>query len=150
MSDSPMTTPPREPEIEFMGKLAHGMVLIVRVALWGGGVCALVYGFQQMLDPTPSPQVPGLETHSDRGAVWIALGLPLVIGAKRILKKGPAAILILTIFVALWFGPMLLENDSPYGYILRLFATLISLMSVLVWRTVWRLTLPDPEAPASS
>ncbi len=145
MSDAPMPTPPREPEIEFLGMLARGMVRLVRVALWCGGAYALVYGFQQMLDPSTTPEVPGFESHSDRGAVWFALALPLVVPAKWVLEKGPMTLGMLTIFVTLWFAPMLLSNDSPYGYILRLFATLISLMSILVWRTVWRLTLPDPK-----
>lgn len=140
-----MPTPPREPEIEFLGKLARGLVQIVRVVLWCGGVYALVYGFQQMLDPAPVKQVPGFESHSDLGAVWIALGLPLVIPTKWTLQKNRVAMVMLAVFVTLWFGPMLLENDSPYGFILRLFATLISFLSVLVWRTVWRLTQPDSK-----
>ena len=42
--------------------------------------------------------------------------------------------------------PVCFENDSPYGYILRMFATLISFLSMLVWRTLWRLTQPDDAA----
>lgn len=145
MSNAPLPPPPREPEIEFLGKLARGLVRIVRVALWGGGVYALVYGFQQMADPPTSAALAASAAHYDRGAVWIALGLPLVVPTQWLLSKQTSAKVLLAIFVVLWFAPMLLENDSPYGYILRLFATLISVLSVLVWRTVWRLTQPDHE-----
>ena len=140
-----MPTPPREPEIELLGKLAHGMLLVIRAALWGGGVFALAQGFQQMVDPE-QPDLLSMAAHSDQGAVWIAVGLPLAVPSRWILTWGRAAKIMLAILAVLWFAPLWLENDSPYGYVLRMFATLISVLSMLVWRTLWRLTQAENKA----
>jgi len=140
-----MPPPPREPEIEILGMIAHGALALIRVVFFGAGVWAIVYGIQKMREPLLSPG-PGLATvalPSAAGTVWLALGLPLILRCKWMFTKGALQWSLLVILALMWFVPMGLNDDSPYGYILRMFATLVSILSLLVWRTLWRLTEPD-------
>jgi hypothetical protein len=146
MSETPMPKPPREPEIEFMGKVARRVILLLRVAFFSAGALAIGHGLQEMAATGSADSLPPMQAHNDRGVVWIALGLPLVVPSRWILSKTRALKAMLAVFALLWFVPVCFENDSPYGYILRMFATLISFLSMLVWRTLWRLTQPDDAA----
>lgn len=140
-----MPPPPREPEIEFMGKVAHGVLALIRVVFFGAGVCAIVYGVQKMGEPpeNPPPALGSTGLPSAAGTVWLTLGLPLIVRCNWIFTKGATRWVLLAISALLWFAPMGLDDDSAYGYILRMFATLVSFLTLLVWRTLWRLTEPD-------
>ncbi|MFN3242838.1 MAG: hypothetical protein ACE37K_15160 [Planctomycetota bacterium] len=144
--DTPET--PREPEIELLGKLARGGLFVIRMALLAAGVAALGYGLKKTLTIGDGWAWGGLEfrsTPSAAGFVWMTVGLPLALPANTLLNRGmPQAALLLT-SAAMWFGPMALADDSAYGWILRLFATLVAFLCLVVWRTLWRLTEMEPR-----
>jgi len=146
MSDAPMPTPPREPEIEFMGKLARCALRIIRAAFFGAGTYAVVFGCQQLFGSEAAASLPPTQAHWDRGVVWIALGVPLMLPNRWLFTQSRARIALIVGFAALWFAPVWFANDSPYGFILRMFATLVAFLTMLVWRTLWRLTQPDNPA----
>lgn len=136
----PHHAPPREPEIELLGRIARRGLWVLRRVLWIAGAVGVVYGVSMMIavdavpdpDPAPLPKGPAL------GFVWICAGWPPIarvgwlFGRGRWLALGFAALL--------WAGPSLLASDPEYGFILRFFATLIACVTLLVWRTLWRLT----------
>ena len=144
---------PREPEIELLGKLARGGLFAARLVLLCAGAAALVYGLKKTWiegDGWSWQDVALRSVPSASGSVWIAVGLPLALPADALLVRGLRQVALLLVSVGLWFGPMLLEDDSEYGYILRLFATLIAFLCLVVWRTLWRLTdtgLPRSDDP---
>ena len=55
------------------------------------------------------------------------------------LRRSVRQVALLSVSLALWFLPVALGDDSDYGYILRIFATLVAFLSLAVWRTLWRL-----------
>jgi hypothetical protein len=134
---------PREPEIELLGKLARGFLFAARAALAAAGVASLAFGLVKSLTDGASWQPGELVWRAEpsaAGAVWVTLGLPLVLPAATLLRRGGGQVALLLASAALWFGPSSLEDDSDYGYILRIFATLVSFLCLVVWRTLWRLT----------
>lgn len=142
MTDEPMPTPPREPEIEFMGRVLHEALRLVRGAFWVGGVAALVYGYQKFVAPYEDPPVDPSNAvlPSAVGTIWFTLGMPLVLPTCWLLKKRSACIGMAIVYPLMWFVPMSLPDDSPYGFILRLFTTTVAFSTLLVWRTLWQLT----------
>ena len=134
---------PREPEIEVLGKLARGGLFCVRAAFLLAGAAALLYGLKRTLATGDGWQFGAFEWRaapSASGAVWLALGLPLALPADCLLRKGRGQAALLSASVALWFAPIALADDSDYGYVLRMFATLVAFLCLAVWRTLWRLT----------
>jgi hypothetical protein len=51
----------------------------------------------------------------------------------------------LAVGALLWFAAALLPGEREYGFVLRMFASLVACLTLLVWRTLWRLT--QPPAP---
>lgn len=158
MSDAEMPTPPREPEIEFLGKCARIGLRVLRTVLWLGGVAALSYGCCKAYDPefrlwfqpqVPDPFAADPTFPSALGMVWITVGIPLVARANWLLSPKRGLTVVLGVSVVLWFGTMLLADDTRYGFILRMAATLIAFVCLLVWRTLWRLT-PEGSEPIGS
>ena len=154
MSASEEEQEPREPEIELLGKLARGGLWTVRAAFVAAGLAALAYGLKKTLatgDGWAWGHLQWLATPSAAGAVWLTLGLPLALPADLLLNRGRARAALLLTAAGLWFAPMALSDDSDYGYILRMFATLVSFLCLIVWRTLWQLTstgLPsESDAP---
>ena len=134
---------PREPEIELLGKLARGGLFAVRLAFLCAGAASLAYGLKKSLtagDGWDWQQFAWRSAPSAAGALWVTLGLPLVLPADCLLRRGRAQTALLLTTALLWFGPMALGDDSDYGYVLRLFATLVAFLCLVVWRTLWRLT----------
>jgi len=153
MSDAQVPQPPREPEIEFLGKLAHGALVVARIVLALAGIAAICYGCWQayygsawpLVAPDSEVPTPAGSSPAGSSIVWFTVGLPLVVPADCWLTKNRYRPWLLGISAVLWFAPSLIGDATQYGYILRMFATLIAVMSLLVWRTLWRLT----EQPAT-
>ncbi|MFT4515819.1 MAG: hypothetical protein ACI91B_004540 [Planctomycetota bacterium] len=151
MTDEPMPVPPREPEIEFLGRVAHEGLRLLRVAFWIGGAAALAYGYEQFMAPYVDPAT---SSHSNPvlpaalGTIWFTLGLPLVLPTCWLLRKRWACISMAILYALMWFAPMGLPDESPYGFILRFFTTAVAFSSLLVWRTLWYLTNPNPRPAA--
>ena len=134
---------PREPEIELLGKLARAGLFVIRVVFLVAGVTAVLYGLKRTFvegDGWAWGDFAWRATPSASGAVWLTLGLPLAAPASAMLDRGWARRALLLTSAALWVGPAALGDDSDYGYILRLFATLVAFLCLFVWRTLWRLT----------
>lgn len=47
---------------------------------------------------------------------------------------------------ALWFSASLLPDDVEYGYLLRVFGSVMACLVLLVWRTLWGLTASSTPA----
>lgn len=142
-SDESGEATPREPEIELLGKLARGFLFAARAALAAAGAAAVAFGLVKSLTDGAGWEPGTLAWRAEpsaAGAVWVTLGLPLVLPAATLLRRGLGQVALLLASVALWFGPSSLGDDSDYGYILRMFATLVSFLCLVVWRTLWRLT----------
>ncbi len=142
--------PPREPEIELLGKLARIGLFAIRVAMFVAGTAALAYGLTKSLTSGDGWEWLSLEWRarpSAAGAVWLTVGLPLVLPANVLLDRGLPQAALLGLSAVMWFMPWTLGDDSEYGYILRLFATLVAFLCLVVWRTLWRLTTPSLPTP---
>ncbi|MFK7742690.1 MAG: hypothetical protein AB8H80_20425 [Planctomycetota bacterium] len=140
-SELPLT--PREPEIEFLAKFARLGLRILRVVLWLAGVAAIAYGALRLALPEADLGL-GLRISDATGElliapefVWFCAGLLLVLPVRWTLGRG--AWLIYGISTLLWFVPIALPGEQEYGFILRMFASLAATLSLLVWRTLWRL-----------
>ena len=141
--------PPHEPEIEALGRVAHGFLWLVRRVLWLAGLCGVgvglchcwleegAYGLWRWLHGEGA----GLTFRtmpSAHGAVWLCLGFPALLPVDWTFGRGRW--LVLAISAVLWFGAMTLPDDHRYGYVLRIVATFVVAATLLVWRTLWRLT----------
>ena len=144
----PVVQTPREPEIEFFGKVVRLFLTAARWVLFCAGSFAVAVGVYWLVQdartavsnenqanastayPETTPQLMGF--------VWICAGLPLLLpvgwlfGRGRWIAAGIAALL--------WFGPIVCPLDHRYGFVLRFAASLIACATLLVWRTLWRLT----------
>ncbi len=131
-----LSPPPREPEIEALGRIARRAIRTIRTVLWLGGAVAVGFGLYQALGQ-PAAAV------SARGFVWTCVGLPLLAPVPWLFGRGrwPA----LAAGALLWFGPSLLPDDPEYGFVLRFFASLVACLTLLVWRTLATLGASDPS-----
>jgi hypothetical protein len=125
--------PPREPEIEALGRAARAFLVVLRAAFWLAGAVAIGFGAMRTVHPELS----------SRGAVWLCVGVPLVLPIGWTFGRGKVPLLVAGVLV--WFGAGLLPQNENWTWILRPFASLVAVASLLVWRTLWRLT-PEPTA----
>ena len=133
MRQDATTTTPREPEIEFLGRIVRIALRGIRVVLWLAGVAGVVVCVQRMV----------VEGQLAPSAVWLCPGLLLITPIAW--HRGRRLGILLAIGALLWFGPIALPDDTSWGFVLRMFATLIAFLTLFVWHTLWRLT----EAPAA-
>lgn len=143
MPPAPNATPPHEPEIEALGRAAHGFVWLLRRAFWLGGLGGVGYGLWRCwadegagwtwVAPYHLMTIP-----SAKGVVWLCLGFPALLPVDWTFGRGRW--ILLAISAALWFGAMTLPDDHRYGFVLRITATFVVAATLLVWRTLWRLT----------
>jgi len=146
-------------------------LMVVRVVLWAAGAAAIGWGvwklffetsnvglisFSNLLDGeysddreltgeelrviTSKARELGLIESAAAQFVWFCPGIPLVLPADTFFTR--RRWWLLGASAALWFAPMLLDDDSPYGYLLRMFATLSAFLTLFVWRSLWKLTKP--------
>src|SRR5262245_29847136 len=77
--------PPREPEIELLGRIARRALWVLRRVLWIGGAVAIGYGIRMMVvaddAPAPAPDAGELPKGPALGFVWICAGLPALVRA---------------------------------------------------------------------
>jgi hypothetical protein len=141
---------PREPEIEAMARAARGFMWVLRLAFWIGGSQAVLFGLERSFTPDQPPFEGALPVGVPNalGAVWLCLGFPALLPIDWLFGRGRWC--ALAISVALWFGPMLLDGDHRQGFLLRIVATFVVVVSLLVWRTLWRLTSPTPPANSAT
>ncbi len=138
--------PPREPEIEALGRAAHGFLWLLRRVFWIAGAIFAGYGAARCGNAEWTFHTPYTNTAQVHGFTWLCVGLPLL--ARCDWLFGRTRWLALAIAAALWFGPGVMQDDHTFGFILRIFATVVAYATLLVWRTVWRLT-ERTDAPAS-
>src|SRR5262245_36004903 len=140
---------PREPEIEFLGRLARGVLAMLRLLLFVAGIVAIVLACYLAASPpapmTPHEAVPPLQQRIAFNFVWVCAGVPLVLPSRWLFRRGRWKALALGL--ALWFGPMLLDGDHPYGFLIRMFASFVACVTLLVLRTL-RTLGAEPTAPA--
>lgn len=128
---SPPTTP-SEPEIQTLRRIARLGLMAIRLLFWLIGANALYTG---LFGP---PEWTGLEWETTHLFVFACAGLPLVLPASW--WMGRRWWLALLVGCAMWFLPMLADTDHQYGFLLRIFATGVACATIVVWRTLWRLT----------
>lgn len=131
-------TNPAEPEIQFLRRVARVGLLAIRLLFWLLGAAALYTG---LLGP---PAWTGLSWETTHLFVFACAGLPLVLPTSTWL--GRHWWLWALVACLMWFAPMLRESDHRYGFVLRMFAMTVGCATMVVWRTLWRLT----AAPAVS
>jgi hypothetical protein len=131
MQSPPTGNPPHEPEIEALGRAAHGFLWLVRRVFWLAGLGGVAYGLWRCW--ADHGAVP-----SAKGVVWVGLGFPALLPVGWTFGRGRW--LVLAVSAVLWFGAMALPDDHRYGFVLRIVATFVAAATLLVWRTLWRLT----------
>jgi hypothetical protein len=143
------TTPaePREPEIEFLGKVARIGLAAIRVVFWVAGAGALVIGVVRIVIPEPlflfDAGPLNEPSRIAQHVVWLCPGLLLVTPVEWTFGRGRWPMLAAS--ALLWLVPIWLPGEADYGFVLRMFGTLIAFLTLAVWRTLWRLT--DRGAP---
>ena len=141
------TAPPREPEIEALGRAGYAFLWLLRRLFWLAGAIAVTYGIARCSNAEWTFTTPFSPTSQVHGFVGLCLGLPLI--ARIDWWFGKTRWLALGIAAALWFAPSAMRDDHTFGFILRMFATLVACAPLLVWRTLWRLTEPtNADAPS--
>ena len=145
-----MTPPvePREPEIEFLGRLARRVLTLLRLALFVAGLVAIAAACYITASPpaaaTLHEVVPPLQQRIAYNFVWVCAGVPLLLPSRWLFRAGRWQALALGL--VLWFGPMLLDGDHAYGFLIRMFASFVACVTLLVLRTLRSLGA-DPTAP---
>ena len=122
MQPPPPARPPHEPEIEALGRIAHGFVWLVRRVFWLAGAGGVVLGLWICwIEPGV---VDGLwrclrgegadltlrSMPSAQGVVWLCLGFPALLPVGWTFGRGRW--LVLAVSAALWFGAMALPEDK--------------------------------------
>ena len=149
----PPANPPHEPEIEALGRAAHGFLWLVRRVFWLGGLGGVGYGVWRCWADHGSglwfyAPYSALTVPSAKGVVWLCLAFPALLPVSWTFGRGRW--LVLAVSAALWFGAMTLPDDHRYGFVLRIVATFVAAASLLVWRTLWRLTSAAAAARRSA
>lgn len=139
------TTPPREPEIEFLGKIVRFALVAFRAATVTAGAVAVVHALVGIFAPAVVPGAIGigfdaLPTTAPIAPcfVWLCVGIPPLLPIRWLFGRGRW--LMLSVGLALWSVPHWLEGDAEYGYLIRFFASLVALSVLVVWKTIFALT----------
>lgn len=153
----PNVAPPREPEIEFLAKVVRFALLALRFAAGTAGVVAIAFGVATITGVRAvNPYVPaspndgsisGPVTATAPDVVWLCIGIPLVLPIAFTFGRGRWPLLALG--ALLWFGPMALDGDHPWGWLIRVFASLVACSVLFVWKTLWSLTQRTIAPPAA-
>lgn len=140
---------PREPEIEFLGRIASRVLALLRVVLFVAGIVAIAAACYLTANPpaatTQHEGIPALQERIANNFVWVCAGLPLLLRSRWLFGSGRWQ--ALAVGLVLWFGPMLLDGDHAYGFLIRMFASFVTCVTLLVLRTLRTLTA-NPAAPA--
>ncbi|MFO1077206.1 MAG: hypothetical protein U1E73_05715 [Planctomycetota bacterium] len=142
MSDDPHHVP--EPEIA----VAARVVRIALVALRGIGVMlgflALAGAVWTTIDPIPiysePASVPPLPTLIARELTFVCFGLPLVLPTALVFGRWRWP--LLGIGAVLWLAPIPWDGDTPFVFLLRVFASVVAVSILAVWRVLFGLTRP--------
>ncbi|HZN39052.1 MAG TPA: hypothetical protein VFD82_09620 [Planctomycetota bacterium] len=141
MTESPVGQP-REPEIEFLGRLASRALTLLRLVLFVAGIVAITAACYLTASPpaatTQHEGIPALQQRIANNFVWVCAGLPLLLRSRWLFGAGWWKALALGL--VLWFGPMLLDGDHAYGFLIRMFASFVACVTLLVLRTLRTLT----------
>lgn len=138
---------PHEPEIEVLARLARMALLGIRFALWTAGAVAIGYSVCMVLSPaaaappdydTATPAAPGVLEPRTTYLVWLCAGLPLVARAQWLFSR--RWWLALAVGAVAWFAPSLADADHDYAWGIRMFASLVAFVTLVVWRVLWSLT----------
>lgn len=145
MPSDDLPLPPREPEIEALGRIARRGLWLARIVLWLGGLASATLGVLRMVAPelgpdiglAPPNELPGGGHAIAPEFVWFCPALVLLLPVEWTFFRGRWIVLGLS--ALLWIVPIWLPGDHEYGYVLRVFGTLIAFLTMLVWRTLWGL-----------
>lgn len=108
------------------------------------GLAAIAGAIYTVFDPVPvysdDDAIPSLQTLIAQQMTLLCIGLPLALPHEWSIGRGWRWALALGLVA--WFGPMFLEGDWAYGFALRMFASLVAVSVLAVWRTLFSLTRP--------
>jgi hypothetical protein len=145
-TETPPVLTPRDPEIEILGKVvrvflraARAVLALVGAIVIAGSIYVVLHPETVMSEQEPIPPLPALVAFN---LVWWCLGIPFLLPVKFLFGRGRWPLLV--VGGALWFGPMLLEGDHSYGYLIRFFASLVAVSVLFVWKSVFALTRATP------
>jgi hypothetical protein len=143
--NAPLPGAPREPEIELLARIARRGLIAARCVLFVAGLGAIA--FAVIAAGGHAATAPGAEDSAAarvaHHAVWVCAGLPLLLRTDWLLGRGRLP--MLGVGIVLWFGPAAVDGDHEYGFVLRMFASLVACATLLVWRTVFALTRRQPN-----
>lgn len=139
-----MTTPrPAPPRTELNGLRRASIVVLQAIRLAGGLLGLAVTGLVcwQVVQETSVLSGNALPRHEAlvHAALGCSFGLPLLL---PLLWLRRLALWLLPLFAVLWFGPIWLPDLSPYGFILRVFATGVAITALVLWNLLLSLTSP--------
>ncbi|MCA8976313.1 MAG: hypothetical protein KDC98_16460 [Planctomycetes bacterium] len=143
------TTPlpaPREPEIETLGRVVRVALWTLRRIAWLGGAAAVAWAVFLFVsapdEPYAAPGVGGPHELVGMGIAWLCLGIPLLSRADWLFGRGRW--LMFAGGAVLWFVPGFLLDEHELMFLLRVFASLVAIAVLAVWRTLYALTKPEP------
>jgi len=133
--------PPREAEIEVLGKVVRVGLLALRGVLILAAMAATVVGLIGIVHPPSS-----IIRLGDGGEpmtrapmfTLLCIGIPPLLPIRWLFGRGRWPMLV--VGAILWFLPMWLDGDHEYGWLLRFFATVVALSVLVVWKTIFALT----------
>jgi hypothetical protein len=133
--------PPHEPEIELLRRAARLGLVVIRAAFWLAGALAVYTG---LFGP---PRWTGIEWPATHLFVFACIGVPLLLPTSWWL--GRRWRWALAAGCLMWLLPMFAADEHRYGLLLRVFASAVACASMVVWRTLWRLTTAAPVSAGS-
>lgn len=131
-----------EPEIDALGRFATVGLRILRGFAVLAGLALIGLGVWLTCDPAIvyQTEVPPLPTRIAHQMTFVCVGLPFVLPIAFTIGKGWRYAFGLG--AMLWFGPSFLPGDPVWGFGVRMFATLVAIAALLVWRTLAGLSNP--------
>lgn len=142
MSDAPYL--PHEPEVAAAARVVRVALLVLRGIGCVVGLVAIAGAIWTTIEPLPvysdPAKVPPLATLIAHQLTFVCIGLPMVLPTAFVFGRGRWWLLGLGALC--WFAPIPWDGDTPFVFLLRVFASLVAVSILAVWRTVFRLTKP--------
>ena len=125
-----------------MGRVVTIFLRALRCLFALAGASMIGAAVYMTVDPTSvmsaAEPIPPLAKLIAGNLVWCCIGIPLLLPTKWLFGRGRWPMLLVGFL--LWFGPMGIEGDHDYGWLIRFFASLVAVSVLSVWKTIFALT----------
>ena len=133
-----------EPEVAAAARVVRIALLVLRglgciagLAALAGAVWTIAEPLPVYSDPAKVPPLPTLVAHQ---LTLVCFAVPMVLPTRFVFGRGRWWLLGLG--AVLWLLPIPWDGDTPFVFLLRVFASLVAVSILAVWRTVFGLTKP--------